>query len=160
RPRLSLQLEIVALQHQLAVYRRSVRRPRLQPADRILWSWILRRWSRWLEVLIFVRPATVTAWQRRRFRDHWAELSRRAKPGRPSVPQELITLIRRISSANARWGSPRILGELQKLGIEVAKSTVEKYRVRHRKPPSPTWRTFLSNHASELISIDFFTVPT
>jgi putative transposase len=159
RPRLSLQLEIVALRHQLAVYRRSVRRPRLQPADRILWSWILRRWSRWRDVLIFVRPASVTAWQRRRFRDHWAKLSRRAQPGRPSVPQELITLIRTMSSANPCWGSPRILGELQKLGIKIAKS-VEKYRVRHRKPPSPTWRTFLRTHTSELVAIDFFTVPT
>ena len=160
RSRLSLQLEIVALRHQLTVYQRSARRPRIRPADRILWSWISRHWSRWREVLFFVRPATVTAWQRRRFRDHWSKLSQRSKPGRPSVPQEVITLIRKISSANARWGSPRILGELRKLGIEVAKSTVEKYRIRHRNPPSPTWKAFLKNHLSELVSIDFFTVPT
>jgi putative transposase len=76
------------------------------------------------------------------------------------VPQDVIALIRKISSANARWGSPRIGGELKKLGIEVAKCTVEKYRVRHRKPPSPTWKAFLKNHVSELVSIDFFTVPT
>lgn len=160
RPRLSLQLEIVALRHQLAVYKRSNRRPRIRPADRILWSWMSRHWSRWRQVLIFVRPTTVTAWQRKRFRDHWSKLSRRSKPGRPSVPQEVIALIRKISSANARWGSPRIVGELKKLGIEVPKSTVEKYRVRHRKPPSPTWKAFLKNHVSELVSIDFFTVPT
>jgi hypothetical protein len=108
-----------------------------------------------------LRPAaTVTAWQRRRFRDHWSKLSQRSKPGRPSVPREVITLIRKISSANARWGAPRIVGELRKLGIEVAKSTVEKYRVRHRNPPSPTWKAFLKTHLSELVSIDFFTVPT
>jgi len=111
-------------------------------------------------VLFFVRPATVTAWQRRRFRDHWSKLSQRSKPGRPCVPQEVITLIRKISSANARWGSPRIVGELRKLGIEVAKSTVEKYRVHHCNPPSPTWKAFLKNHLSEHVSIDFFTVPT
>jgi putative transposase len=55
---------------------------------------------------------------------------------------------------------PRIVGELRKLGIEVAKSTVEKYRVRRPKPPSPTWRIFLANHSKDLISIDFFTVAT
>ena len=69
-------------------------------------------------------------------------------------------LIRTISAANPRWGSPRILGELRKLGIEVAKSTVEKYRLRHPAPPSPTWKAFLKNHVFELVSIDLFTVPT
>lgn len=57
-------------------------------------------------------------------------------------------------------GSPRIVGELEKLGITIAKSTVKKYMVRKRKPPSPTWRAFLSNHAKDLVSIDFFVVPT
>jgi hypothetical protein len=52
------------------------------------------------------------------------------------------------------------LGELRKLSIAVGKSTVEKYRLRHRTPPSPTWRAFLKNHLTELVSIDFFTVPT
>ena len=69
-------------------------------------------------------------------------------------------LIRQMSEANPTWGSPRIVGELRKLGIDVAKSTVEKYRVRRQKPPSPTWRTFLARHATELVSIDFFTVAT
>jgi len=142
RSRLSLQLETIALRHQLAVYQSSIRRPRIRPTDRILWSWLARHWPAWRAALIFVRPTTVTAWQRKRFRDHWSKLSRRSKPGRPSVPQEVIALIRKISSANARWGSPRIVGELKKLGIDVAKSTVEKYRVRHRKPPSPTGKAF------------------
>ena len=69
-------------------------------------------------------------------------------------------MIRDISAANPRWGSPRILGELRKLGIPVAKSTVEKYRVRPRRPPSPAWRAFLKNHLPELVALDFFTVPT
>ncbi len=160
RSRLSMQLEIVALRHQLGVYQRSARRPRLGSGDRVLWSWLSRHWSRWRQVLIFVRPATVTAWQRRRFRDHWSKLSQRGKPGRPPVPEEVKALIRKISAANPRWGSPRIQGELRKLGIEVAKSTVEKYRLRHRKPPSPTWQAFLKNHLPDLVSVDFFTVPT
>jgi putative transposase len=160
RSRIGLQLENVALRHQLALYRRSIRRPPIRPSDRILWAWFARHWSRWREVLVFVQPATVLAWQRRRFRGHWAQLSRRSPPGRPVVSQELRILIRDISTANPRWGSPRILGELRKLGIAVAKSTVEKYRVRSRRPPSPSWRAFLKNHVTEIIALDFFTVPT
>jgi hypothetical protein len=94
------------------------------------------------------------------FQDHWSKLSQRSKPGRPPVAEEVKTLIRNISCANPRWGSPRIVGELHKLGIQVAKSTVEKYRVRQSTPPSPTWRAFLHNHVADLVSIDFFTVPT
>ena len=128
-------------------------------SDRIFWSWLARHWARWREVLVFVQPATVLAWQRQRFRDHWARLSRR-KPGRPAIPQEIRELIREISATNPRWGSPRILGELRKLGIPVAKSTVEKYRVRPRRPSSPAWRAFLKTHLTELVALDFFTVPT
>jgi len=65
-----------------------------------------------------------------------------------------------MSEANISWGSPRIVGGLRKLGIDVAKSNVEKYRVRSRKPPSPTWKAFLNNHVRDLVSIDFFLVPT
>ena len=157
--RLSLQLEIFALHHQLNVYRRSIRRPRVRPPDRLVWAWRSRSWSRWREVLVFVQPATVLAWQRTRFREHWARLSRK-EPGRPAIPKALRELIRDISAANLRWGSPRILGEMRKLGIAVAKSTVEKYRVHPRRPPSPAWRAFLRNHLTELVALDFFTVPT
>ena len=69
-------------------------------------------------------------------------------------------LIQDMWRSNPTWGSPRIVGELQKLGIDMAKSTVEKYRPRSRKPSSPTWKAFLNNHAKDLISCDFFTVPT
>ena len=80
----------------------------------------------------------VIAWQRKRFRDHWARLSRAGKPGRPQISEQIRDLIRTISGANPLWGTPRIVGELGKLGIEVAKSTVDKYRVRSRNAPSPT----------------------
>jgi putative transposase len=111
-------------------------------------------------VLVFVRPETVIAWQRRRFRDDWARLSKAGKPGRPTISGEIRELIRTISSANPLWGTPRIVGELGKLGIEVAKSTVDKYRVRSGKAPSPTWKAFLNNHVNDLVSIDFCIVPT
>ena len=109
--------------------------------------------------MVFVQPATVLAWQRTCFRDHWARLRRR-RPGQPAITKEIRELIREISAANPRWGSPRILGEERKLGIPVAKSTVEKYRVRPRWPPSPSWRAFLKNHLTEFVALDFFTVPT
>lgn len=65
-----------------------------------------------------------------------------------------------MSQSNPLWGAPRIHGELLKLGIELSQATVSKYMVRHRKPPSQGWRTFLKNHAKDIVSIDFFTVPT
>lgn len=160
RSRLSLRVENVALRHQLAIYQRTVKRPSIRPAERILWSWLSRRWARWRDVLVFGQPETVIAWQRKRFRDHWARRSRAGKPGRPLISEEIRELIRKISGANPLWGTPRIVGELGKLGIKVAKSTVDKYRVRSQKPPSPTWKAFLKNHVNDLVSIDFFIVPT
>lgn len=159
RSRAALQFEVLALRHQLAVYQRRPVRARIKVADRLLWAWLSRTWTGWREVLVFVRPSSVIAWQRRRFRDHWARLSR-ARPGRPVVAKEIRDLIRKMSIANPRWGAPRIVGELAKLGIQVAKATVEKYMVRSRKPSSPTWRAFLENHVNDLVSVDFFVVPT
>jgi transposase InsO family protein len=158
--RRTLPLKILALQHQVAVYQRSVSRPHLQPTDRLLWTWLARLWSGWQDVLAFVQPRTVMAWQKRRFREHWRRLSQQGKPGRPTIAKEVRDLIRDMSRANPSWGAPRIVGELRKLGIEVAKSTVEKYRVRPVKPPSPTWKTFLKNHMLDIVALDFFTVPT
>ncbi len=120
RTRLSLHLEILALRAQLAVYERSSQRPRIQASDRILWSWLSRHWSGWRETLVFVQPETVIAWQRRRFREHWARLSGVRAAGRPTVSEEVKALIRKISGANPGWGAPRIVGELHKLGIAVA----------------------------------------
>jgi transposase InsO family protein len=156
----STQIEILALRHQLATYQRSAKRLRIKPADRILWSWIARLWPGWRDCLIIVQPRTVIAWQRRRFRDHWRRLSNSGKPGRPTVAREVRDLIRRMSSANPLWGAPKIIDELRKIGIDVVKSTVEKYMVRSPTPSTPTWITFLRNHAPDMISIDFFVVPT
>jgi hypothetical protein len=160
RSRRSLYLQVLALQQQVAVYKQTVPRPRLHPADRLLWSWLSRLWAAWQKALIFVQPRTVVAWQHQRFRDYWRRSSQRGKPGRPTIVKEVRKLIRKMSQANPTWGSPQIVGELRKLGIDVAKSTVEKYRVRLRKPPSPTWKAFLNNHVKDLVSMDFFVVPT
>ena len=115
RPNLALQLEILALRHQLAIYRRTIKRPHVRPTDRMFWSWLSRRWAKWREALVFVQPATVIAWQRRRFRDHWSGMIRSGKPGRPPISKEIRELIRRISEANPLWGTPRIIGELRSL---------------------------------------------
>jgi putative transposase len=160
RSHLALQLEILALRHQLTIYKRTVKRPRIRPADRMFWSWLSRSWAKWREALVFVQPATVISWQRKRFRDHWARMSQAGKLGRPPISKEIRELIRKVSGANPLWGTLRIIGELGKLGIKVAKSTVDKYRVRPCKPSSPTWKAFLKNHVTDLVSIDFFIVPT
>jgi transposase InsO family protein len=160
RSQLSLRVENVVLRHQLAIYRRTVKRPSIRPEDRIFWCWLSRCWARWRELLVFVQPETVIAWQRKRFRDHWARMSRAGRPGRPPISKEICELIRKISGANPLWGTPRIVGELGKRGVNVAKSTVDKYRVRSRKAPSPTWKAFLKNHVNDVVSIDFFIVPT
>ena len=150
RSRLSLQLEIAALRHQLSAYRMKVERPRIAPSDRLLWCLIASLWPQWRRVLLFVQPRTVTLWQRKRFRDYWRALSQGRRPGRPKISPELRQLIRRMWQANPTWGSPRIVAELQKLGIEVAKSTVEKYKPRGERLPSVTWRMFLDQHVKEL----------
>src|SRR5437588_5258239 len=161
RARAFLQAEILALRHQLLVLQRSNRghKLRLGWADRVLWVWLSRLWNDWRSALLLVKPETVIAWHRKGFRLYWRWKSRCCE-GRPTVSPEVRNLIRHMSLANPRWGAPRIHGELLKLGIQVSQATVAKYMVRHRKPPSQSWRTFLKNHAKDLVSADFFIVPT
>ena len=161
RTRTSLQLEILVLRHQLVVLQRTNRkRIRLSSSDRILWVCLSRLWPRWRSCLLLVKPATVIAWQRRGFRLYWRSKSRRIRIGRPGIPKEIRELIRNMSASNVLWGAPRLHGELLKLGIEVSQATVAKYMAKHRKPPSQTWLTFLQNHVKQLVSVDFFVVPT
>lgn len=81
RSRWALHLQVLALQHQVAVYQQTIDRPRLSPMDRVFWSWLSWLWSGWQDVLAFVQPRTVIAWQRKRFRDHWRRLSQQGQPG-------------------------------------------------------------------------------
>jgi putative transposase len=161
RSRAALGLENLALRHQIGVLQRSARkRSKLTPLDRLLWAWLSRIWSDWRSALAIVQPETVIAWHRRRFRLFWRWRIRRGQPGRPTLPREVRDLIRRMCRENPTWGAPRIHGELLKLGIDIGETSVSKYMVRYRNPPSQTWRTFLDNHLQQLVSIDFFTVPT
>src|SRR5216683_472572 len=160
RSRVALQLEVLALRHQLHVLQRSrPRRLQLARADRWLWVVLSRVLTGWRTALVIVKPETVIAWHRRGFRLWWAWRSRR-RMGRPTVAADIRTLIRTMAQANPRWGAPRLHGELLKLGIDVCQATVAKYIVRRRQPPSQTWRTFLANHIGQIVAADFFVVPT
>ena len=160
RSRAALQLEILALRHQLGVLQRSVKRPKLTPADRLLWAWLCTVWNDWQSSVFIIKASTVIGWHRQGFRLFWAWKVRHGKPGRPAVPKEVRQLIRTMSRENPLWGAPRIHGELLKLGINIGETSVSKYLVRRQKPPSQTWRTFLDNHVKSMVSVDFFTVPT
>ena len=160
KSRATLQLENLALRHQLGVLRRSVKRPKLTSADRLLWTWLCEVWSDWRSALVIVKPETVIGWHRKGFRLFWTWKVRHGQPGRPPVSKEIRQLIRKMSRENPLWGAPRIHGELLKLGIDIGETSVGKYIVRRRKPPSQDWRTFLENHVKTMVSVDFFTVPT
>ena len=154
-----LALENLVLRQQLAVWKARQPRPRLTDMDRIFWVFLSRLWTSWRHSLQVVRPETVVGWHRQGFRRYWSWKSRR-RWGRPAIGRDLRDLIRQMSRANPLWGAPRIHGELLKLGLTVSQATVSKYMVRPRRPPSQAWRTFLKNHAPDLIALDFFTVPT
>jgi putative transposase len=154
-----LALENLALRQQLAVCKARQPRPRLTAIDRIFWVLLSRLWTSWRHSLLVVRPQTVVGWHRQGFRRYWAWKSRR-RSGRPAISTEVRDLIRQMSRANPLWGAPRVHGELLKLGLTVSQATVSKYMLRPRRPPSQAWRTFLKNHAKDLIALDFFTVPT
>jgi putative transposase len=142
------------------VYKRTGPRPRLRTTDRLFWVGLARVWSEWRHPLLIVTPDTVLRWQRRRFRAYWTTLSGHPTGGRPPINPETKALITHMASANPLWGAPRIHGELLKLGLDVAERTVSRLMPKRRPRPSQTWRTFLANHVRDLVSIDFFTVPT
>ncbi len=134
RSRASLELELVALRHQVTVLRRQrPGRPRLFSTDRLLWVWLYRIWPQVLNAMVLVKPATVVQWHRKGFRLYWRCRSRHL--GRPKMSTEIRDLIRRMSLANP-LGAPRIHGGLRKLGIEVSQATVGRYLPWRPKGPS------------------------
>jgi len=149
-----LEAEIVILRHQLNILRRrKPSRARLTLVDRLIFVWLYRLRSSVLSAVVIVQPETVVRWHREGFRLYWRWKSR-ARGGRPRIPRDLRDLIREMSRANPLWGAPRIHGELLKLGIEVAPSTVAKYMARCRRPPKQSWKTFLHNHAAGIAAMD------
>src|SRR5713101_7605860 len=153
-------LENLALRQQLSVFRRTAKRPPLRHRDRLFWILLASAWRDWRTALIVVQPDTVVRWHRQWLRRRWTQLSTPTRPGRPSTSGSIRTLVDQMAAANPLWGAPRIHGELSKLGIAVSERTVSRLLRRRCRPPSQTWRTFLTNHVTALVSMDFFTVPT
>jgi transposase InsO family protein len=160
RSRAAVEAEILVLRQQIMVLRRG--KPRRLPfmaADRLVLGWICRLFPSAREALAIVRPETVVRWHRAAFRSYWRSKSR-GWPGRPALSAEIRGLIREMSIANPLWGAPRVQGELLKLGVDVGQTSVAKYMVRPRRPPSQGWKTFLRNHAGGIAAMDLFVVPT
>ena len=155
-----LEAENAALRQQLIVLRRKVRgRAQLTNSDRWFFVQLYRWFPSILQVFTVIHPETLVRWHRAGFRRYWRWKSRR-RGGRPQITTELRALIGRMSTENLLWGAPRIHGELLKLGFSVAQSSVAKYMVKRRGPPSQGWGTFLRNHAPDIAAMDFFVVPT
>jgi hypothetical protein len=154
KSRSRLEVEILFLRHQLNIaLRQGPRRLSLRSSDRAFMVWMSRLWPSLFEVVQVVQPETVLRWQRAGFRAYWRCKSRQ-RAGRPRIDRGLRVLIQRMSRDNPLWGASRIHGELLMLGFEVAQSTVSKYMVRGRRPPSQSWKTFLRNHANAIAAID------
>jgi putative transposase len=157
RTKSELLLENTLLRQQLIVLKRQAKRPALTWRDRTLFVLLASRLRTWKQALVIVQPETVLRWHRDLFRSVWRRKSRPRRRGKPPLTGDIVSLIKRIAKENRSWGAERIRGELLKLGIQVSKSTVQKYiyKVRKLGTPKQTWATFLRNHAREIWACDF-----
>ena len=155
------ELEIVVLRHELAILRRTPRRP-ITAADRVLLAVASRLLPRVRWPAFIVTPATLLRWHRRLVAKRWTY----TRPvGRPPMRREIRDLVLRLARENPRWGYPRIVGELKGLGIAVSATTVRAWlRAAGLSPvgkrPEMTWREFVRAHRQSLLAVDFFTVET
>jgi putative transposase len=157
------EVEILVLRHQLAILRRQHPRPRLQPQDRALLAALSPllprpRWS-----IFVVTPQTLLRWHRRMVPRRWTYPAQGR--GRPSVPQQVRTVIVRLATENPHWGDQRIRGELLRLGYRVSTSSVARVLRANGLQPAPrpastTWRSFLRRPAADTVACDFLTVDT
>src|SRR6201998_3167539 len=158
RSRTALEVEIWMLRQQINVLVRTPpKKQAFSSIDRLIFVCLYRLGVR--DALAIVKPETVVKWHRAGFRLYWRWKSK-ARGGRATVPLEIRKLIREMSIANPLWGAPRIHGGLVKLGADIGQTSVAKYMVRRRDPPSQGWRTFLRNHADGIAAMDMFVVPT
>jgi putative transposase len=158
RPKSELVLENALLRQQLIVLQRHVKRPVLTWRDRALSVFIASKLPTWKTALMIVQPDTLLRWHRDLFRWVWRRKSaRKAKKGREPLSEDTVALIKTMAKGNRTWGAERIRGELLKLGIKVAKSTIQRYinQVRSPVPTKQTWATFLRNHAKDIWAVDF-----
>jgi transposase InsO family protein len=160
KTKIPLLLEVIMLAKQLEIYQRTDPKLKIKRTDRIFFSIMVDLLSNWKEKMFIVKPETVIKWHKTAFKFYWRWKSR-PKGGRPKVSREVIALIKRMANDNPLWGAPRIHGELLKLGYEISESTVLRYLPKKgKRTTGQSWTTFLKNHAKEIISIDFLTVPT
>lgn len=157
-----LQLEVLALRHEVAILRRQVRRPDLVPTDRLILAALGRRLQ--AGRLMFA-PATLLRWHRELVRGKWAGFQRQPRRGRPPIDEEIQALILQMAEENPRWGDRRIKGELLKLGFKVSATAIRTFLRKHRVPPAPrrtgpTWREFIRAHAAAIVATDFFTIES
>ena len=155
-----LQLENLFLIKQLEIFGRSNKRISIKRSDRVFFILTKGLLNNWKEHLVIVKPETVIKWHSKGFKLFWKRKSK-WKGGRKRVDVEVRRMIIKLAQENRTWGVPRIHGELLKLGFNISQSTVYRY-LQHtsRDKPSQNWKTFLSNHSKEIISMDFFSVPT
>jgi putative transposase len=158
RSRTELVQENALLRKQLEVVCRQIRRPQLRRTDRAVLVLLARLTPRWRQAVLLVQPETILRWHRQGFKLLGWHRSKRGRR-RPRMSGETIALIERMARHNRLWGAERIRGELLKLGIHVAKRTIQKY-VQHIRGPrprarGPSWATFLRHHGHEIWACDF-----
>jgi putative transposase len=155
-------LELVALRHELAILRRTVKRPDLRLHDRLVLTALGRRLPGRTGLF---SPETILRWHRGLVRRKWSAFGRRRKLGRPSISSELRNLILRLAKENPRWGERRLQGELLKLGCKCSNSPIRSVLRRQGLGPAPrrsglSWSAFLRAHARAVIACDFMVVNT
>ena len=157
-----LAIEVVMLRHEVAVLRRQVTRPALRPSDRALFAGLSRLLDTRRRSRFFVQPETLLRWHRDLVRRRWTYPHR---SGRPSIPAGTVAVIVQLATENPTWGYRRIHGELSRMGIVIAPSSVWEILRRRGIDPSPTrtgptWSEFLRTQATSMLACDFFTVDT
>ena len=156
-----LTAENLALRQQLIVLKRTQHRPSLKVRDRVFLKILSQFWPSWRDSLVIVQPERVISWHRKAFRFYWRRKCKGVNRGRPKLCSEVKSLVLKLSAANPLWGAPRIHGELLKLGIEISERSVSGIICRNNpKPSSQTWKTFIMNHMSDMVAVDFLVVPT
>ena len=159
RSKSELIAENALLRQQLIVLHRQIKKPRFTPSDRLWRVLLAARVQRWKDTLLLLKPETLLRWHRKGFRLFWTFKSRK-RGGRPKLSIETINLIQQMAKENLLWGAERIRGELLKLNLKVATTTLQKY-IRLTRPdrtPSQTWSVFLNNHAKDVWACDFLPV--
>ena len=155
-----LAIEVVILRHEVAVLRRQVHRPALEPADRAVLAGLARLLTRQRLGHLFVQPATLLRWHRDLVAKRWTYAH--GRPGRPSIAERTTAVVLRLAKENPEWG---YRGELATMGVVIAGSSVWAILKRHGVDPSPrrsgpTWAEFLAAQAKGLMACDFFYVDT